>query len=143
MSETVKSVVVDMLPPTFVDEPIAKSVEGVPMVVVAAKIESNAHGEVVPMPTLPWLVTMKLVAVLEPMTKDGEVPLVAVGLMESCPQGEEDPIPSVPQKVEAARVPVVLEPTIIRSKAEVEEAMREMGEPLSHSAVVVELAREP
>lgn len=46
------------------------------------------------MPTLPALVTMKLVAVEEPMTKDG--PVMPLGLMESCAQGVVVPTPTKP-----------------------------------------------
>ena len=44
----------------------------------------------------PALSIEKSVADDEPMTKVGAVPLLAVGLMESCPKGVEVPIPMKP-----------------------------------------------
>ena len=53
--------------------------------------ERACEGLVVPMPTFPLLVMMKLVAVEEPTTKEGAALLVAVGLMERIPHGVEEP----------------------------------------------------
>ena len=56
--ETLNSVLVAY---AAVDDPMAKSVVGVPRLVEAAKRENSANGEVVPTPTLPTLLTMKSV----------------------------------------------------------------------------------
>ena len=62
-------------------------------------MERRAKGEVVPIPTLPALVTMSgvevPVAVEEEMTKRGWVPLpiVVEALIDSTPHGVEVPIP--------------------------------------------------
>ena len=45
-------------------------------------IERREPGVVEPRPTLPLLVTMKLVALDEPMTNCGRVPIFAVGFIE-------------------------------------------------------------
>ena len=45
------------------------------------------------MPTFPPFVTIKFVAVVEPMTKEG--PEIPFGLTESCPHGVVVPTPSV------------------------------------------------
>ena len=50
---------------------------------------------VVPIPTNPLLATMKFVAVEEPMTNDGPVP-ITFGLMERKPHGEVVPSPRFP-----------------------------------------------
>ena len=63
-------------------------------------MENSPYGEVVPTPTLPALVTMKLVAEEEPMTKDGL--LMPLGFTESCAQAVVVPMPSAPVKVEVA-----------------------------------------
>jgi hypothetical protein len=63
------------------------SVVGVPLVVVAAKMENSAPGVVVPTPTFPPVVTMKLVAVLEPMRKEG--PLIPFGFRDRSAPGVE------------------------------------------------------
>ena len=57
-------------------------------------MENWAYGDVVPMPTLPALFTMKLVAVEEPMTKEG--PVMPLGLTERRPKGEVDACPVNP-----------------------------------------------
>ena len=43
------------------------------------------------MPTIPALVTINLVSVDEPITNEGAAPFVAVGLIENCAHGVEDP----------------------------------------------------
>ena len=53
-------------------------------------------GEVVPMPMLPPLVTIKFVAVEEPMANCGEVPNAVPELTERNPQGEVVPMPMLP-----------------------------------------------
>ncbi|HBE90698.1 MAG TPA: hypothetical protein DDW41_05830 [Candidatus Andersenbacteria bacterium] len=60
---------------------------------------SPAVGAAVPMPTLPPLVTMKLVAVEDPTTKAG--PEMPSGFTESNPHGLVVPIPKAPVKNEA------------------------------------------
>lgn len=57
-------------------------------------IPSFAAGDVVPIPTLPALSTMKLVAVDDPITNAG--PVMPFGLIESWAQGVEVPIPRRP-----------------------------------------------
>ena len=59
--------------------------------------EKREPGEVVPMPTKPLFATMKLVAVEEPMTKDG--PVMPEGLRESNPKGEVVAMPTEPPVV--------------------------------------------
>ncbi len=51
------------------------------MKLVMPLIENNDPGEVVEIPTLPPLFTMKLVAVEDPMTNDG--PVIPLELIES------------------------------------------------------------
>ena len=77
--------------------------------------ENSAHGDVVPMPTMPALpmllvvVTMKLVAVEEPIAKAGPAPM-PFGLMESCPHGDVVPNPPKPALV-MRKLVAVEEPT--------------------------------
>ena len=52
----------------------------------------SVAGLVVPMPTLPALVMIKLVAVEEPTTKEG--PEIPLGFTDNCPKGEVVPMPS-------------------------------------------------
>jgi hypothetical protein len=54
-------------------------------------------GEVEPIPTFPAFVTMKFVAVEEPMTN--EFPFPAIGLMASFAQGEVVAMPTFPPEV--------------------------------------------
>lgn len=63
--------------------------------------EKSAAGEVVPTPTLPLPVTMKVVAVLEPITNAGAAPIRPDGLMEKRPNGVDEATPTkpVPRKV--------------------------------------------
>jgi hypothetical protein len=72
---------VEVAPPC-VEEPMEKRVppyaEPAP-----AKSERRPVGEVVPIPTLPALVTMKVVEEVEPMTNIGAVPIAFVGFMET------------------------------------------------------------
>ena len=55
---------------------------------------NKAPGEVVPTPTLPALVTTKLVAVEEPIANEG--PTMPFGFIESCAHGDVVPIPTFP-----------------------------------------------
>ena len=48
-----------------------------------------------------------------------------------------------PKKVDVAKTPVVVEPTLIDSKKEVEDAKREFEEPRSQIGVVVEFEFAP
>ena len=64
----------------------------------AAKMENCANGEVVPTPTLPLLAMMKLVAVEEPTTNWGPVPM-AFEFTLNWPQGVDEPIPRNPVAV--------------------------------------------
>ena len=99
--ETWKSVLV---PNAAVVEPMAKSVVGtVWMPKALALMAKREKGDEVPTPTLPALVTMKLVEVPvpgmadpvdDPMTKEG--PVMPLGLMETSPQGEVLPWPVKP-----------------------------------------------
>src|SRR3989344_9118102 len=56
--------------------------------------ERSREGEVVPIPTNPPLVTIRFVAVEEPMTNEG--PEMPLGFTESSPQGEVVLIPTLP-----------------------------------------------
>ena len=61
----------------------------------------------------PALSIEKRVFVDEPITNTGAVPLLAVGLMENCPNGVELPIPTKPADV-----------NVVEAITEVEEANR-------------------
>ena len=61
---------------------------------VPEKIERSAEGDVEPTPTRPLLFTMKLVAVEEPIKKEG--PLMPLGFTESSAAGEVVPSPRFP-----------------------------------------------
>ena len=88
-----KSVEVDHTP---VEEPMEKSVVGIPDVVVGeVKRERSAVGVEVPMPTRPFLSTISWV-VVEPMMNCG---LPAVEFTESAPQGVVVPMPTAPPLV--------------------------------------------
>ena len=58
-------------------------------------MEKSEPGVVVPMPTFPELSTINLVAVEEPITKDG-VPIPPRGLIEKKPHGLEVATPTWP-----------------------------------------------
>ena len=86
------------VPYVLVVEPIANSMVGtVKAALVLAISEKLAHGEVVPIPTLPALLTRKVVeeAVDDPMT-NWLAASPAVGLMANEAQGVEEAIPKLP-----------------------------------------------
>ena len=60
---------------------------------VPCSMERRLYGEVVPTPTYPLLATMKLVPVVEPTTNCGAVLSAPVPLIESRPQGVDEPMP--------------------------------------------------
>ena len=70
-------------------------------------------GLVVPIPTLPFCVTIKWIPVDEPMTNSGVFTARLTGLTESCPHGVEDAMPTLPP--EAARY---AEPDEVRAVVE-------------------------
>ena len=129
----------------------------------------SVAGELVPMPTLPALSTIKRVAVELPTTKLGPVKSVCAGLMENLAHGEVVPTPTKPEfatmnavrvedpttKAGALEEAIMLTEssphgveeeipaapyTLMSLKAAVVEACREKGAPRSQSAVVVEFA---
>lgn len=69
-----------------------------PEPVVAPTTDSFAYGEDVPMPTFPLLVTMKFVAVEDPMT-NWFAAWPAIGLTASVAHGDVVPIPIFPPAV--------------------------------------------
>ena len=82
-------------------EMMSAVVEAVPL------IASLVAVAVSPIPTLPELLTMKLVAVEDPITNDG--PVMPLGLIESRPYGVDVPMPTFPEEpitVNAGRVVV-------------------------------------
>jgi hypothetical protein len=83
---TEKSVVVA---PLNVEDEITNNVLlKLPPDVVPAKMVKRANGEEVPMPTLPALVTMKSVFVVEPIINEGV--LIPFGFIATRPHGVED-----------------------------------------------------
>ena len=60
-------------------------------------IASRVEGVVVPIPTLPMLLTINLMAVEDPITNEGTLPFAAVGLIENRPYGVVEPIPIKPE----------------------------------------------
>ena len=67
------------------------------VLLATVRVPGPPIGEVVPMPTFPPFVTMKLVAVDEPITKEG--PEMPFGFTERKPHGEEVPTPRKPVEV--------------------------------------------
>ena len=61
-----------------------------------AMSEKFAYGEVVPIPTMPALDTMKSVNVVEPTTNDGAPNARPVGFTESSPHGDDVACPDSP-----------------------------------------------
>src|SRR3989344_1983275 len=70
----------------------------------------RATGEVVPNPTLPVLLTMNWVRVEEPTTNPGTLVPSPLGLMDSKPQGVDEPTPMMPLRLANTIFPLTPEP---------------------------------
>src|SRR3989344_3770926 len=96
----------------------------------------RATGEVVPNPTLPVLLTMNWVRVEEPTTNPGTLVASTLGLMDSKPQGEDEPTQTAPTKGEADEVVDRSEPTVnwdvvaMSDRPSADEVMMELVENL-------------
>jgi len=76
--------------------PVETMVEVEVVKLAIALIAKSDPGVVVPIPTLPAFVTMKLVAVEEPTANDG--PVIPFGFTERSAQGDDDATPTAPPK---------------------------------------------